>query len=297
LLATSLLGTGYGGNYRKTGDMVKRLLPLLYSLADELKVDIAIVTIEEEVFALTNSVKKQFLDFQCPDSPLYRTINGSRYLNDATLDKLRFLAAQAMCGELTLFVGAGASMGVGIPSWANLLNTIACKLGIEGEDFKEFSSLDYYTKAAVLESRLKKRNAALDAEGGNQAMSYRMCQVLLLLIPQIITTNYDDLLEKAWSYSGCFWIFYSKHSVVYTVHTVLFIGQFSVLPWLLKMHGTITHPDEIVLSKRDYMRYHDRFAAMAGIVQSTLLTRHLLFVGFSLDDDNFQRIFDSVRKA
>lgn len=63
------------------------------------------------------------------------------------------------------------------------------------------------------------------------------------------------------------------------------------------MHGTITHPDEIVLSKRDYMRYHDRFAAMAGIVQSTLLTRHLLFVGFSLDDDNFQRIFDSVRKA
>ena len=63
------------------------------------------------------------------------------------------------------------------------------------------------------------------------------------------------------------------------------------------MHGTVTHPDEIVLSKRDYMRYHDRFAAMAGIVQSTLLTRHLLFVGFSLDDDNFQRIFDSVRKA
>lgn len=63
------------------------------------------------------------------------------------------------------------------------------------------------------------------------------------------------------------------------------------------MHGTIACPDEIVLSKRDYMRYHDRFAAMAGIVQSTLLTRHLLFVGFSLDDDNFQRIFDSVRKA
>ena len=84
------------------------------------------------------------------------------------------------------------------------------------------------------------------------------------------------------------------------------VGPFSVLPyaaskgskrWLLKMHGTITHPEEIVLSKRDYMRYHDRFAAMAGIVQSTLLTRHLLFVGFSLDDDNFQRIFDSVRKA
>lgn len=163
LIATSLLGTGYGGNYRKTGDMVKRLLPLLYALADELKVDIAIVTIEEEVFALTNSVKKQFLDQQDPTSLLYKTINGLRYLNESALNKLRFLAAQAMRGELTLFVGAGASMGVGIPSWANLLNIVASKLGVAGEDFEEFSNLDYYTKAAVLESRLKRHNEANDA--------------------------------------------------------------------------------------------------------------------------------------
>jgi hypothetical protein len=33
--------------------------------------------------------------------------------------------------------------------------------------------------------------------------------------------------------------------------------------WLLKMHGTISHPDEIVLSKRDYMRYHDRYLWVA----------------------------------
>jgi uncharacterized short protein YbdD (DUF466 family) len=67
--------------------------------------------------------------------------------------------------------------------------------------------------------------------------------------------------------------------------------------WILKMHGTVSHPEEIVLTKQDYIRYHERFAALAGIVQSTLLTRHLFSVGFSLDDDNFQRIFDSVRKA
>lgn len=63
------------------------------------------------------------------------------------------------------------------------------------------------------------------------------------------------------------------------------------------MHGCVDYPENIVLTKQDYIRYEDRFAALAGIVQSTLLTRHLLFVGFSLEDDNFQRIFDSVRKA
>lgn len=67
--------------------------------------------------------------------------------------------------------------------------------------------------------------------------------------------------------------------------------------WLLKLHGSVDRPEEIVFTKKDYIRFHDRFAALAGIVQSTLLTRHLLCVGFSLDDDNFQRIFDSVRKA
>ena len=67
--------------------------------------------------------------------------------------------------------------------------------------------------------------------------------------------------------------------------------------WLLKMHGCIRNPDSIVFTKQDYIRYADRYAALAGIVQSMLLTKHLLFVGFSLDDDNFIRIFDSVRKA
>lgn len=119
--------------------------------------------------------------------------------------------------------------------------------------------------------------------------SVRVCSVahcLLTSLPvkEIITTNYDDLIERAWQYSG----------------------NFSVLPfrpvkgtnrWLLKMHGSSCRPSEIVLTKRDYIRYEDRFAALGGIVQSTLLTRHLLCVGFSLDDDNFQRIFDSVRKA
>ena len=66
---------------------------------------------------------------------------------------------------------------------------------------------------------------------------------------------------------------------------------------MLKLHGTVSRPREIVLTKRDYIRYNDRFAALAGIVQSTLLTRHLLSIGFSLADDNFHKIFDSVRKA
>ena len=52
-----------------------------------------------------------------------------------------------------------------------------------------------------------------------------------------------------------------------------------------------------VLTRGDYLRYADRRAALAGIVQALLITREMLFVGFSLKDENFFRIADDVRKA
>src|SRR6185295_7831313 len=67
--------------------------------------------------------------------------------------------------------------------------------------------------------------------------------------------------------------------------------------WLLKMHGCISRPDDIVLTRDDYFRYGERRAALAGIVQALLVTRHILFVGFSLNDDNFHRLVHDVRQA
>lgn len=36
---------------------------------------------------------------------------------------------------------------------------------------------------------------------------------------------------------------------------------------------------------------------MAGIVQALLITRQMWFVGFGLEDDNFHRVVDAVRRA
>lgn len=107
---------------------------------------------------------------------------------------------------------------------------------------------------------------------------------------QAITTNYDDLFEKAWHLHGSFAVL--PHAPMRRTR-----GHVTSSKWLLKMHGCVTIPEDIVLTKSHYIRYAERYAALAGIVQASLLTRHLLFVGFSFDDDNFQRIYDPVRKA
>jgi hypothetical protein len=110
---------------------------------------------------------------------------------------------------------------------------------------------------------------------------------LLAALParEVVTTNYDQLFEAACKV----------------------IGQpLSVLPhainpnarrWLLKMHGCVSRPQDIVLTRGDYLGYAERRAALAGIVQALLITRHMLFVGFSLTDDNFHKIADAVRRA
>ena len=67
--------------------------------------------------------------------------------------------------------------------------------------------------------------------------------------------------------------------------------------WVLKLHGCIARPDDIVLTRSDYLRYGARRAALSGIVQALLITRHMLFVGFGLSDPNFHQIADAVRQA
>lgn len=83
-------------------------------------------------------------------------------------------------------------------------------------------------------------------------------------------------------------------------------GTLSVLPilpkqhskrWLLKMHGCVSIPREIVFTRKDYIRYAETNAALGGILQALMMTKHMLFVGFSLQDDNFHRLFDSVQRA
>ena len=49
------------------------------------------------------------------------------------------------------------------------------------------------------------------------------------------------------------------------------------------MHGCINHPEDIVLTRKDYIRYARKRAVLGGVLQSTLLTKHLLYIGFSLN--------------
>ena len=118
---------------------------------------------------------------------------------------------------------------------------------------------------------------------------YAIQHALLASLPvnQCITTNYDQLFERARAAAG------SPIAVIPRPTN----GVESSDSWLLKMHGCVSRPQDIVLSRDDYLEYDSGRAALAGVVQAMLLTKHLLYVGFSLTDYNFHKIVSAVKRA
>lgn len=276
LLAVPVVGTGHGGAGGVAGDVVRLLIPALQEAAVRHQVDVALVAYDESTFAAAQAHRRAAAD-AWPELPLPLRRRADR------------LAALAARGELVLFLGAGVSTGAGLPMWGELIERIAGTLGITGDELQALQRLDYMDQAHILEQRGgdEARLRQLIAEA-LQRHHHALGHALLASLPvrEVVTTNYDDLFELAYTSAGGKTLAVLPHA-----------PQPGASGWLLKMHGSVDRPGDIVLTRRDYMRYDEQRAALAGIVQAQLITKQMLFVGFSMNDANFLRIADAVRRA
>jgi hypothetical protein len=132
--------------------------------------------------------------------------------------------------------------------------------------------------------------AQLQAEIADMLKGPYLCSIAHVLLQSLptntcITQNYDVLFEQACHDAG------TKINVLpYDLVT----GDSR---WLLKMHGCVNHPEDIVLTRDDYLNYADRRQSLKGIVSAQLLTKHMLFIGFSMNDPNFFAIASDVKKS
>jgi hypothetical protein len=279
LVGLPLVGTGQGGKAAAAGLVVQKLLPLLARAARRHDFDVALVVLDDAAFAAAQAERARVGASQW------------RELGEDLRRRAESLAEKATRGELVLFLGAGVSAAAGLPLWQALLDLLAGDAELTAEEQRDLRRLSATDQAWFIERRIaEKRGAA----GARRAIADRvrgfhpsLLHFALAALPvrEIVTTNYDQLFEIASEGMG------QRVSVI--PHDL----DRQASRWLLKMHGSVTHPEDIVLTREDFMRYEQRRQALAGIVQALLITRHMLFVGFSLEDENFHRIADSVRRA
>lgn len=285
LVALPLVGTGKGGASDTKGGMIRALLSFLYAALGEEgpELDVALVVKDARMFAAAQAYRKQLLaDGVVPAASVWGELDEDQRVQGARL------AQHARQGRLALFLGAGVSQGAGLPGWNSLLAALATRADLDGDDREAFSRLDPYDAARIIEHRIGgpdelRRAIASELDQPWYALGHGL--LAGLGIREVVTLNYDDLYESA------------LRAIDSNPAVLPYQPASSSERWVLKMHGCVRHRDEIVLTRRDYLRYSERRAALAGLVQGLLITRHMLFVGFSLSDDNFHRIADDVRKA
>lgn len=105
----------------------------------------------------------------------------------------------------------------------------------------------------------------------------------------IITTNYDDLLERTFDEAG------ERPGIKIVSDHDLTRARVQNAVCVYKMHGCFEHSDTIVLSEQDYESFEEKRPMLASRVRSLLFEHPTLFLGCSMTDPNVNGMIERVR--
>lgn len=265
LVAAPILGVGAGGHGHERGAVIKRLIQTSTRLAEQHQIDIALVTPSASVYAAAQHVRR----------------NGRPGSESPVIQRL---AQRARSGDLALFLGAGVSIPAGLPSWTDLIAGLAAQTkGVDPEWLVGLGPTDQAELIQKLDTKRFARRVKTWVDVPDRRPSLLHALLSGLAVDQVVTTNYDVLYERAAGATG--------QAVQRVLPWDTDAGSGS---WILKLHGDISFPESIVLTRRHMVRYDAANKPSAALLQSLLLTKHLLFVGVSFTDDNLIRLVHEV---
>lgn len=188
-------------------------------------------------------------------------------------------------GKLVIFVGAGVSMNSGLPGWSELIEKYAAALSIEKSEFsqEEYLKIPQYYYNEFKEKIYYQVIINLFGQSFNANPIHKL--IFDLNPAHIITTNFDDLIEKA-SY---------ENGAGFDI-----VKQDADLPYaqkiknIIKMHGDLNLRN-IVLKEDDYLSYSRNFPLIETFVKSLIATKTVLFIGYRVDDPDIKLIFQWVK--
>jgi NAD-dependent SIR2 family protein deacetylase len=213
-------------------------------------------------------------------------INANEW--NALVDRI----ADGMCIP---FLGAGTSLGAGAPSAASLSKKLAVLCEYPGRDPYDFLKVAQYYRMKV-DDYAPRREIIKVLRDKNIRPSPAHEALAALPFRYIITTNYDNLIERALIGQG-------KEPTVMTYKVGSNVTEIATPPTedkpiVYKIHGSMDDPQSMIVTEDDMVNW------MAAVLMAdppipqairTLFKESVLFIGYALTDWNIRVLLRAMR--
>lgn len=201
--------------------------------------------------------------------------------------KLEHVRQYMNINRVTAFVGAGFSLNAVIPgnatmkTWSQLRDVFLDKLYGDNDDKREDNS-DVVRLASMVDAQYghNELDCILEAALPDNLIRPGRLHEMMVKLPwkDILTTNYDTLLERAAQQTA------SSYTLVTNKETLLY----KTSPRIIKLHGSFPNIHPYIMTQEDYRRYPADHPDMVNTARQCFLESLVCLIGFSGEDPNFR---------
>ncbi|WP_031174331.1 hypothetical protein, partial [Streptomyces durhamensis] len=140
----------------RKGDILAQLTQTLTTSATDLGVDVVLVTPDRALFSAAQHYRRERYHWA---------------LDEAAMKDAMRLGRLAIQGHLALFLGAGVSIGAGLPGWSDLLARLAERSNVAVPDSTRFPALDQAQLLEKMIPNLGEQVSAIIAETSTPSLA------------------------------------------------------------------------------------------------------------------------------
>jgi hypothetical protein len=217
--------------------------------------------------------------------------------SQASLEKRKISSRDVLADAIKrrhaiLFVGAGVSMAVGLPSWQTLVDHLLKELDLNSDVIDGMN--DGYQMLAEF-YRLKQggmgplrswldRNWKVASDRVSESRLHKL--IVELDFPAIYTTNYDRNLETA----------FEVHKKAYAkiANAKQIADAAEGVTKIVKYHGDFDDDASLVLTETDFLNRLSFDSPLDIKFRADALGRTILFIGYSMSDPNIRLLLHNI---
>lgn len=183
---------------------------------------------------------------------------------------------------LSIFAGAGISASSKLPMWKELIESISEMLYEEKSSEDNLILAEKFYNAYGKNKYYQKLKELTHYDSAEPNVLHQL--IVKLDIKNLITTNWDNLFEKAIDEEKLFYNVIRKDED---------IGYSTGFSKLIKMHGNF-EDQNIVFREKDYLEYSLNFPLIENYLKGVFSTDCVVLMGYSLNDNNVKQIINWV---